>query len=69
MAIVAFSVMTKFQADQKNYVASIVVCRNKVQAELKVEIEFMSCKEFSVVTLLKKNVKKTVVTLLTPSRH
>ena len=46
-----------------------VVCRNKVQAKLKVEIESLSGKKFFVTTLLKKNVKKTVATLLTLSRQ
>ena len=43
------------------------VCRNKVQVELKVEIESLSRKRIIVATLLKKNVKKNVTTLLTLS--
>ena len=46
----------------------VAICRNKVQAELKAEIESLLDKEFSVVTLLKKKEKKTVATPLTQSR-
>ena len=45
------------------------VCRNKVQVELKAEIESLSRQKIFVATLLKKNIKKTVATLLTLPRQ
>ena len=46
-----------------------VVCRNKVHVEFKEEEEFITIKSYSVATLLKKSVKKTVATFFTLSRH
>ena len=42
----------------------VVVCRNKVRAELKAERESLSQKEFYVATLLKKNVN--IIVTVTP---
>ena len=45
------------------------VCHNKVQAELKAEIESLSQQRVFCHDMMKNNVKKIVTTLLTMSRQ
>ena len=56
-----------FKHTKRTMLQPTAICRNRVQSKLQAEMNLCYDKEFYVVTLLKKNEKKTVATPLTLS--